>query len=1043
MMTCPDCAVTVLPSQRFCANCGKLLAENKPKARLVAAPDSAEYRQLTLIFSDIVGSTTLTSHLGAETFRELLRSFREITARIVSRYQGQLARFEGDGMMIHFGFPIAREDDAFRAVQASLDLQEAVGVLNERYKLTDGVEYFQIRIAVHTGTVIAGDIHSETTTEQMAIVGEAANITARLQSLANPRSTIISQDTYDLVGGSFDCRYIGAPPLKGVNRPIKIFEVHAAQMGEELRRGRPPGRMIGRKKEIAELQQHWERSLTGVSTLVTVTGEAGVGKSRLLRELFAALQDEKFLSIVLKCSPLYQQSALHPFVKFLSDTLGLSGIPRAEKFDRLTRALQLRFPDPAEHIAILANFLSVPSPKDHIASHEYTPQQEKARFEEILTDWLLRETESQPILLVVEDVHWADPSTIELLSAMLPKLSRARTCSIITFRDDCDHNWIDRLQPQIIPLQRLDKEQTYDLIREIAFAQSLGPEILERLGALTDGVPLFIEEMTRLVVESDPGRADGSRAFPIKLPATLQQSLNARIDRAGANREILHLCATIGREFEHEVITTIWDGEPAFLLSELDKLNDAGILEPSGIPPRRKWIFRHALIQEKIYEFALLSHRRAAHARIAGAIQTKLPSICSENPEILAHHFLEAGMNSSALPFLCRAAEKAIQKSAHREASHHLDAALKIVSSLPTTAETTKQKLQLLLQVGVVKTAIGGYASPEVGSSFQQARELSRGLDRSAGLFPALHGLYRFYFVRADVAEASELADELLSIAEASGNPAFLLEAHRAIANCAFEKGEFTRATRNFDTSLSYYDKTFHASHRFMFGIDPFVAASSMAAMNAFLLGDAKKAMRIDEKAVVASETLGHPFTLCWALNYSAILQQLSGRTPDVKALAERIIELSNHFRFPFWKNGGTIMQGWWLHSTGKDCATGIKMMTEGVASWERLGAIAFLAYFTSLLVDAHLKEGDHATATSILLKALQTAQTKGEMWWVPELLRLFGVATFMDGKKHEPPAVKSIMAQALELSRKQKSLYLERRILRSLKEQSCPRGGD
>jgi predicted ATPase len=443
------------------------------------------------------------------------------------------------------------------------------------------------------------------------------------------------------------------------------------------------------------------------------------------------------------------------------------------------------------------------------------------------------------------------------------------------------------------------------------------------------------------------------------------------------------------------------------------------------------------LIQEKIYEFALLSHRRAAHERIAIAIQTKLPSICSENPEILAHHFLEAQMNSDALPFLCKAAEQAIQRSAHREASHHLDAALTIVGSLPATAETTERKLQLLLQAGVVKTAIGGYASPEVGNSFQQARELSRGLDRSAGLFSALHGLYRFYFVRADMADASELADELLSIAEASRNPAFLLEAHRAVANCAFEKGEFTRATRHFDASLSRYDKTSHASHRFMFGIDPFVAASSMAAMNAFLLGDAKTAMQFDEQAVVASEKLGHPFTRCWALNYSAVLQQLSGRTPDVKALAERIIELSDHYRFPFWRIGGTMNQGWWLHATGMDRAAGIRMMTEGIASWERLGAIAFLAYYTTLLVEAHLRDGDAATATSIVRKALQTAETKGEMWWVPELLRLLGVATFMADGKRDPQAAKAILMQALELSRGQQSVYVEQRVLRSLQEQS------
>jgi class 3 adenylate cyclase/tetratricopeptide (TPR) repeat protein len=1031
MLTCPECAVTIQPTQRFCANCGTPLLPNRPLARPATTPDVAEHRQLTLIFSDIVGSTTLTSTLGAEKYRELLRSFREITARIVAQYGGYLSEFRGDGMLIHFGFPIAREDDPFRAVQACLDLQEAVGVLNERYRPEDSDEadFIQIRIGIHTGMVIAGDIESETTVEQMAIVGEAANIAARLQGLANPGSIIISQNTYDFVGSSFDCRYLGAPPLKGIEVPIKIFEVHAAEMSRGLRRGPARGPMIGRENEIAELEELWKRSLTGESTLVAVTGEAGVGKSRLLRELFAILEDQKFLSIVLYCSSLYQQSALHPFVEFLTDTLGLSGVPLAEKFDRLRAALQLRFSDPREHITILSNVLSIPVPADYTASREYTPQQEKARLQEILSDWLIRESEIQPILLVVEDMHWADPSTIELLSIVLPKLTTARACSVMTFREEFDLSRI-ALKPRMILLRRLDREQTYDLIREIAVERSLSVEILETLSARTDGVPLFIEELTRLVVESEFTGASGEAGTAHqKLPATLQQSLNARIDRAGANREILHLCATIGREFENEMIIAIWDGDGEVLSSELEKLKAAGILESFGIPQRRKWTFRHALIQEKIYESALSPHRRDAHARIAAAIQDKLPAICSDNPEILAHHFLEARMDLQAFPFLRKAAEKAIQRSAHREASHYLDAALKIVSSLPATAERTAQKQQLLLQAGVVQVAIGGYASPEVGRTFQQARELSRGLDLSVGLFPALHGLYRFYFVRADMEDASELAGELLSIAEASANPALLLEAHRAVANCAFQKGEFTRASGHFNISLKYYDGTLHAAHRFTFGVDPFVAASSMAAMNAFLLGDTEAAMLFNERGVAASETLGHPFTLCWALNYSLILLQLSGRTEDVGVLAERVIEVTEHHRFPFWQIGGKIMQGWWLHITGKDRASGIKMMTQGVDSWERLGAIAFLAYYTSLLVDAHLSEGDHSTATSIATKSLQTAQTKGEMWWVPEILRLLGAAARLSGTERKPYADK-LIAQALELSRKQKSRYLEKRLL-------------
>ncbi|MDI2077389.1 MULTISPECIES: AAA family ATPase [Bradyrhizobium] len=1035
MLTCPACAVTVQPGQRFCSNCGVPLSSEKPPIRTAVDPDAAQHRQLTLIFADIVGSSSLTSSLGPEVFRELLRSFREIAARIVNQYQGHLDRFEGDGIMIHFGFPVAREDDALRAIQACLDLQEAIGVLNERYALPSSAGLLQIRAAVHTGLVIAGDIRSETAMEQMGIVGEAANVAARLQNLANPGSTIISQETYDLVGASFDCRYVGSKLVKGIDRPINIFEVHAAEMGEELRRGPTRSRMIGREREISLLAQLWERALAGEGTLAAIIGEAGVGKSRLLRELFAALKEQKFLSIVLKCSPLYQQSALHPFVKFLTDTLGLSGTPQSERFDRLTRALQLRFADPTDHIAILSKVLSIPPPEGHVVARDYTPQQQKAMFGELLTAWLLRETESQPVLLVVEDLHWADPSTIELLSTILPKATKARACSLTTFRDDCDRSWIEPLQPLNIHLPRLNRQQTFDLIAEIAYDRLLSHEVLESLNARADGVPLFIEELTRLVIE-DVGNHGG---VPIKLPATLQQSLNARIDRVDANREILNLCATIGREFEHETIVRIWDGDPELLLSELQKLGNAGILEPSGVPPRRKWAFRHALIQEKIYEFALTAHRRDAHAKVAAAIEIRLPAICSDNPEIVAHHLLKARLESKALPFLCRAADKAIERSALQEAAHHLSAALRIIDNLPADAATAAQKMQLLLKAGVVQSSIEGYATPKVGSIFQQARELSRSLNLSTGLFPALHGLYRFYYVRSDMIEASEIAGELLSIAEANPDSSLLVEAHRAVANCAFQVGELTRAMRHFEVSMSYYDRKLHASHRFTFGVDPFVAASSMASINLFLLGETEAALNMEKRSILESENLDHPFSRCMSLNYSLVLLQLTGQTEEVLVQAEKLIELSSQQRFTFWRTGGAIMKGWWLHATETNAALGVKMMTEGIGTWERLGAFAFLAYFTSLLVRAHLKDGDHESASRIVMKAIETAEQKREMWWVPELVRLHCSAIRMRGHIKECQTVETSLCRALELARKQDARHLEASLLEALEHDSVP----
>jgi class 3 adenylate cyclase/tetratricopeptide (TPR) repeat protein len=1025
-MKCPQCQEAVQVGHRFCPSCGARLAESAATAPGSTAKDTAEHRQISLVFTDIVQSASLITALGAEAYRELLRAYREIASQVVAKYKGRVASFVGDGMMICFGFPVAREDDPVRAVQASLELQERVAALNLGHRLGAGRDGFQIRIGVHTGVVIAGDIRSETAVEPMATVGEASNIAARLQSEATPGSIIISQDTYELVGNHFDCRFLGAPSLKGIGREVRIFEVHSPAAGDGLGRGPARGRLVGREREIQVLLGQWERALAGRSAFAVVTGEAGVGKSRLLRELVAALEEQKFLSVLLKCSSIHDQTPLHPIIEFLNESLGLAGLAASEKWDRLVGALRLRFGDSAESVAVLSNILSVPLPEGTIRT-VMSPQELKTRFHGLVAEWLARDAEAQPVLLMVEDVHWADPSTVELLTAILPQLADARVCTVATCREEADRAWLEPLDPHVLVVTPLDKTHSRDLVRELAAGRNLTSEIEDVLSNITDGIPLFIEEMTRSVLESGFLANANGDIDPIRLPSTLQQTLNARIDRAGANREILHLCASMGREVDEHVLSAIWDGDPDLLAAELKKLSEAGILLIAGPPMRRKWMFRHALIQEEVYGLALSAHRRSAHARIAAALRDKLPEVVEQNPQIVAHHYLAARQEEKAFPYLQRAAEKASERSAHREALHYLNAAIRIVQDDTPSIPNKARELQLVLQAGVVQTAMSAYSAPEVGQRFERALELSRGLDESTALFPALHGLYRFYYVRADVERASGLCERLLSIAHASGSPDLLLEAHRAEGNCWFAAGQFSRADAHFKESFSLYDEARHADHRFRFGVDPYVGAAAVGGLNAIMLGRAEDAFELGTRAIETAEARQHPFSLCWALIYTSLVRQIQNDVSGLGVLTQRLVEVAALHRLTQWQIGGSIMRGWWLFCSGADREGGLEMLTTGIVGWRAMGALNSDPYFSSLLAEAHLTCGDCEAAAGVSARALETARSTGEVWWMPELLRLHGRAIRMRGRSEDAEVARSLIDEARGLAQTQGSQRPER----------------
>ncbi len=984
---CSRCQAHGLEGQRFCAQCGAPLAA-RPQAK-----DAAEYRQLTIIFSDIADSTRLTDTLGAESYREMLRDYRERAARCFRKFEGYIANYFGDGTLVYFGYPNAHEDDAWRAVQASLELQGSLKETNRAYLQGHGVD-LRVRVAVHTGTVVAGDIWSESASETMAIIGNAPNIAARLQELGEPGTVTISDATYRLVQHAFRCRPRGEVALKGLSRPVAIFHVDGPTKWRSRWAPREQAApLVGRDQPVRALAVAWEGAQAGPGGVVLISGEAGVGKTRLVAELMSGMDKRAARRIIWRCSPLHENTALHPLMQYLSFALGITELQSGEeKFRRLERGFGS---DEAarETIPLLAPLLGLTLPPEQYPPLGLSPQQERERLHRSLIEWLQRTARERPVLLVVEDIHWADPSTLELLSKAAPHVGDIRVLMVLTSRNEDAGSWIEQAKVPTITLRRLEDDEAQTMIRLLAQGQGLPDATIRALVAKTDGVPLFIEEMTRGVIEAELTHPEGRSSHDLVVPATLQESLAGRIDRAAVDRRILQLSATLGREFSFDVLAAVCGAEQQHLRNELDKLVTAGLVQPADVAGSVRYTFRHALIQDAIYHFQLSGPRQSNHEHIAYVLARDFPAICARSPELVANHHLQTRNRSAALPFLRSAAEMAIRRSAHVEASNYLQQALEIVRRLPATPECERTELSLLASLGVVLSARKGFAAEETGAAFARARELCRSLGRAVELFPVLHGLYRFYFVRGKLHTASDLSREMLSIAREQVDPALLLEAHRAAGNCRFLAGQYIKANRHFGRTLALYQPDLHNAHRFDYGTDALVVAAGVGGLSAYLSGDPEQGLDLMARAVEMAEELEHPYSICWALALACVLHQIAGDIARVDEYSQRQLASARHHGFALWELAPLILLGW-CASVRQGGGAGIAQMRKAIEAWRTSGSECYLPYHLSLLASAYLRDGEPARAQLVLEEALRTADGNGELWWKSELLRLRGHCT-------------------------------------------------
>jgi class 3 adenylate cyclase/predicted ATPase len=1062
---CPQCQSVLLPEARFCMRCGQALvavssplsppafASTQPiepqergadQAPWWVAPlagssgHEAERRQLTVLFCDLVGSTALAGQLDPEDWREVVRAYQTACAEVIGRFEGHIAQYLGDGLLVYFGYPQAHEDNARRAVRAGLGMVAAMDTLRLRLVQEWGIR-LAVRLGIHTGLVVVGSMGGGDRQEQLAL-GEVPHIAARLQGLAAPDTVVLSAATYRLVQGFVACDDLGAQTLRGLAAPMRLYRVLGesgaqSRLDAAVRRGLTP--LVGREADIALLLERWAQAQHGQGQIVILNGEAGIGKSRLVQELQARVEHEEATRLVFRCLPEHQQSALYPVIEHLQRLLQVHREDTLEaKLDKLEHVL-LGYGLPLHEMTpLFAALLSLPVPAHYPPLH-LSPERHKQQTQAALIAWLLAEAERRPVLVVWEELHWADPSTLEFLGLFLEQAPAARMLTLLTYRPEFHPPWAPRPHYTQLTVSRLTRPQVEAMVGRVTGGKRLPAAVVEQIVAKTDGVPLFVEELTKMVLESGLVReAEGGYVLsgplpPLAIPATLQDSLMARLDRLLTAKGIAQLGAVLGRQFSFELLQAVAQLDEAILQRELHQLVEAEFLQQHGSPPQATYMFKHVLIQEAAYQSLLKRTRQQYHQRIGQILATRFAETVEAQPELLAHHSTEAGLMESAIIYWQLAGERAMQRSAHVEAVMHLTRGLAVLQTLPDTPQRAQQELRLQTVLGPALIATKGYAASEVERTYARARELCQQSGATPGLFSALRGLWVFNEARAEHQTARQLGAQLLTLAQTLQDPMLLVEAHRALGNTLFWLGEFASARTHLAQGMALYDPQQHHSLAFLYGTDPGVVCLSYTAWALGLLGYADQALQKSEEALALAQQMSHFHSLALALTWAIYLHQARGELQAVQERVETLVALAAQQRFPYWLALGTILEGWTLSQQRP--AAGIAQMQQGLAAYRATGAELFRTYWLALLAEAYGTAGHVQEGLQVLDEALALVDKNGERYWEAELYRRKGELLLQSRDRDAAPGAAVCLQQALAVARRQQAKALELRAALSL----------
>ncbi len=1002
-------------------------------------PLEAERRQLTVILCDLVDSTKLSSQLDPEEYRDVVRAYQAACTEVIQRYDGHIAQLLGDGLLVYFGYPQAHEDDARRAVRTGLGILDAMGDLHQRLQQAKGIP-LAIRIGIHTGLVVVGSMGEAGRQEQLAL-GEVPNIASRIEGLAEPNTVAISEATYRLIQGYFACQDLGAQPLRGVPEPVRVYQV-LGESGATSRldvaqpRGLTP--LVGREQEVGLLLERWEQVKAGQGHVVLLTGDAGIGKSRLVQMLKDHVTHEPHTRWECRSSEYSQNTALFPLVDLFHRLLRFEIYETPDaKLEKLAHALsQYRLPL-EETVPLFAPLLSLLLPENHYPPLNLSPQRQRQKTLETIVAVLLELAERQPVLFIVEDLHWTDPSTLELLNLVIDQTPTASILTVLTCRPHFQPAWHHRSYLTEMTLNRLAQPQIERMIERITDEKRLPPEIRQLIVQRTDGVPLFVEEMTKAILESDYLKdVDGHYALTgsfstFAIPATLHDSLMARLDRLVTAKAVAQYAAVIGRQFAYDLLSMVSQLDAATLQRELGRLVEAEIVYQRGLPPQSTYVFKHALIQDTAYESLLKSTRQQYHQRIAQVLEAQFPETAEAEPELLAHHCTEAGLIAQAVGYWQKAGQSAVQRSAHAEAIVHLRQGLELLKMLPETPQRTQREVNMHIALGASLLAVKGYGAPEVGQTYTSARQLCQSLEEPHQIFSVLRGLWNYYNVRAEHQTAHTLGEQLLTIAQQAQDAAMLVAAHRALGATLFQLGAVACAQTHCAQGIALYDPKQHRASAFLYGEDAGVVCHSLAAWTLWYLGYPDQGLARNDEAVTLAQQSAYPFCLSFALSFAAGFHQLRREGHTAQEYTEASISVATDQGFPFWRARGSFLRGWTLAHQGQ-AQEGIEQIHQGLIAFRATGAELWRPYWLMLLAEAHGIQGEPEAGLTVLTEALALVDTTSERWYEAELHRLKGELLLQQSLDNHTEA-EACFLQAIAIAQKQSAKSWELRAATSL----------